>query len=158
MAPAFPVLGLCTRHQETPGGRGGSWPIDGSADAALARTGLTAFSRCAVNPGDLERAGERALLASGAALQADLLLLPHHGSRTSSTAGFLAAVSPRVAIASAPCLGRYEMPARDVAARVRARGATLLWTGRDGALGATLAPGAPIRAWRSAPLEFCGSR
>ena len=108
-------------------------------------------------PGDLERVGERALVASGADLRADVLLLPHHGSRTSSTAQFLEAVSPQVTVASAPCLGRFEMPAPAVVARVRARGAALFWTGRDGAFGATLAPGAPIRAWRSASLDFCGA-
>jgi len=63
-----------------------------------------------------------------------VLALPHHGSRTSSSAPFLAAVGAEVVTASAPCGGRYAMPHPDVVARARAHGLPLWWTGRDGAL------------------------
>jgi competence protein ComEC len=83
--------------------------------------------------GDLE-AGAEAALAARADLRAEVLKLAHHGSRTSSTPAFLRAVGAEVAIASAPCLGRFRMPHPEVAGRV-ARGATSLWwTGRDGAV------------------------
>jgi competence protein ComEC len=85
-------------------------------------------------PGDIEAGAEAALVASGAELRADVLALPHHGSRTSSSAIFLAAVAADVALASAPCGGRYAMPHPEVVARVRAHGLPLWWTGRDGAL------------------------
>jgi competence protein ComEC len=98
-------------------------------------------------PGDLEAAGEAALLASGADLRADVLWLPHHGSRTSSTPGFLAAVRPALAIASAPEHGRFGMPAPEVRARVAAAGAGLWWTGRDGALLVGLVPGLRLRGF-----------
>ncbi len=58
-------------------------------------------------PGDIEAAAESALLAAGAELRADLLKLPHHGSRTSSTARFLEAVGATLAVASAPWQGRF---------------------------------------------------
>ncbi|MBW2666843.1 MAG: DNA internalization-related competence protein ComEC/Rec2 [Deltaproteobacteria bacterium] len=85
-------------------------------------------------PGDIERGAEAALVARGADLRAEVLALPHHGSRTSSSARFLAAVGAEVALVSAPCGGRYAMPHPDVVVRVRAHGLPLWWTGRDGAL------------------------
>jgi competence protein ComEC len=91
-------------------------------------------------PGDLEAPGEAALLARGADLSADVLKLPHHGSETSSGRAFLEAVSPLLAIASAPCRGRWGMPHPEVRTRVRAAGAALWWTGRDGAVRVALAP------------------
>jgi len=84
--------------------------------------------------GDLERSGEAALVAAGADLRADVLELPHHGSRTSSTAAFLDAVGASVALVSAPCFGRFGMPHPEVVERAQRAGMTLWWTGRDGAL------------------------
>jgi competence protein ComEC len=78
--------------------------------------------------GDLEAAGE-AQLPLGAV---DVVKVPHHGSRTSSTAAFIAATSPRIAIVSAG--NRYGHPHSDVLARYREAGALLLRTDRDGAV------------------------
>jgi competence protein ComEC len=89
-------------------------------------------------PGDLEADGERALLSTASDLGSDVLLLGHHGSRTSSSAAFLDAVSPRVALVSAPCLGRFLMPHPEVEARLGQRGVPVYWTGRDGALRVSL--------------------
>lgn len=73
--------------------------------------------------GDIEAAQEAALVArQGDALRADLLLVPHHGSRTSSTAAFLAAVQPAVAIVQAGYRSRYGHPAGDVLARYQQAG------------------------------------
>ena len=85
-------------------------------------------------PGDLEASGEAALIASGADLRADVLKLAHHGSRSSTSPAFLEAVGAGLAVASAPCAGRFAMPHPDVLARVRAQRMTLWWTGRDGAV------------------------
>jgi hypothetical protein len=90
--------------------------------------------RRALLPGDLDVEAERRLLERAVDLRADVLLLPHHGSRSSSSAAFLDAVAPRLAIASAPCRGRFGMPHREVRERLAARGTPLCWTGRDGAL------------------------
>jgi competence protein ComEC len=100
---------------------------------------VTAAGGRVLLPGDLSVDAERALVASGADLRADLLLLPHHGSRTSSSAALLEAVGGVAAIASAPCQGRFRMPDPHVEERVRAHGYTLWWTGRDGAVLAALA-------------------
>jgi competence protein ComEC len=69
--------------------------------------------------GDLEATGEAALLASGASLRAELLQLPHHGSRTSATPAFLEAVMPVVAFAAPGTHPRFAYPDQSVARRVR---------------------------------------
>jgi competence protein ComEC len=107
-------------------------------------------------PGDLEAAGEAQLVAGGADLRAEVLALPHHGSRTSSTAGFLAAVAPTVALVSAPCRGRFAMPHGEVRDRARAADASLWWTGRDGAV--LIGLGDPLVAWGYAPRSAQGCR
>jgi competence protein ComEC len=107
--------------------------------------------------GDVERRAEEALLASGAGLRADVLKLPHHGSRTSSTAAFLTAVAPRIAVVSAPERGRFGMPHPSVRQRLRAQGLPLCWTGFHGAIEIdlrSLAVAAPVRE-RAPPA--CGS-
>jgi hypothetical protein len=49
---------------------------------------------------DIEKQAEEELVAEREPLEADFLKVPHHGSKTSSTEGFLAAVAPRVAVVS----------------------------------------------------------
>ena len=64
--------------------------------------------------GDIEKSAERALLARGAALGAEVLVVPHHGSRTSSTPAFVDAVSPRFAVFSVGYRNRFGHPRADV--------------------------------------------
>jgi len=104
-------------------------------------------------PGDLEAAAERTLLAGGAELRAEVLKLAHHGSRSSSTPAWLAAVDPELVVASAPCDGRFGMPHAEVRARVRRARAALWWTGRDGAVLVGLAR--PLAAWGWGPRRRC---
>lgn len=73
--------------------------------------------------GDIERQQEAELLATQAeALLSDVLLVPHHGSRTSSTAAFLDAVAPKVAIVQAGYRNRFGHPVDEVIGRLKARG------------------------------------
>ncbi len=83
--------------------------------------------------GDLERAGERALLRSGEPLEAQILKVPHHGGRTSSSLGFLSRVGPEVAILSAgkPWIGH---PSPFVLSRYQEIGSSLFRTDEDGAV------------------------
>lgn len=140
----------CERTPGRPGCRG-----SGRNDRSLV-VRIDAASTRILFPGDLERAGEFALLESEADVRADVLRVPHHGSRSSSSREFLEAVSPALALASAPCLGRFEMPAPEVAMRLRTVGAALSWTGPSGALVVGLGPARELRPWRAAPLDFCG--
>jgi competence protein ComEC len=155
-ARAVPVF---ERGAGTPGSRVGDlmvaplWPPPGGGsvsrnDGSLV-VRLEVAGRRVLLPGDLEAAGEAALVASGADLRADVVTLPHHGSRSSSTALFLKAVAPAIAVASAPCRGRFEMPHAEVLERAHAADASVWWTGRDGAV--LIGLGDPLVAWGYAP-------
>jgi len=87
--------------------------------------------------GDIERAGESALLSSS--LESDVLLVPHHGSRTSSTPEFIAAVAPRWAVVAAGYRNRFGHPNREVLERYRAARAEVVRTDLDGAVSFFLA-------------------
>ncbi|BBO59980.1 DNA internalization-related competence protein ComEC/Rec2 [Mycoavidus sp. B2-EB] len=89
----------------------------------------------ALLPGDIEAREERALLAQQpAALSATILLAPHHGSRTSSSADFLAAVAPRDAVFQVGYRNRFKHPNAGVVARYQAYGITLHRSDQDGAV------------------------
>jgi competence protein ComEC len=87
---------------------------------------------------DPEAAAESELL--GQVVAADVVLVPHHGSRTSSAAGLVAAASARIAIVSAGFGNRWGMPDPGVVARWREAGATVLATSDDGAIHAEFTP------------------
>jgi competence protein ComEC len=89
--------------------------------------------RCLLFAGDIESAGEAALLAHAPG-GVDLLKVPHHGSRTSSGDELLDALHPRYAIASLAEGNRYRFPHPDVVARYRERSVRFLRTDRDGAV------------------------
>jgi competence protein ComEC len=55
-----------------------------------------------------------------------VLIVPHHGSRTSSTAAFLDAVQPRIAVFQAGYRNRFGHPAPDVLERYRERGIRII--------------------------------
>ena len=85
--------------------------------------------------GDIEQAAERGLLQRhGAGLKSDVLVVPHHGSKTSSTRDFTRAVSPDAAIFPVGYRNRFGLPHRDVVARYRERGARLSSTAEAGAI------------------------
>ena len=84
--------------------------------------------------GDLEAPQELRLVQESApALRADLLLVPHHGSRTSSSDPWLAAVQPQVALVQAGYRNRYGHPAAPVMARYAAHGIAVVATPSCGA-------------------------
>ncbi|HEY0877084.1 MAG TPA: DNA internalization-related competence protein ComEC/Rec2 [Zeimonas sp.] len=101
--------------------------------------------------GDLEAGQERALVErfGPEGLAADLLLAPHHGSNTSSSAAFLAAVAPRHAIVQNGYRNRFRHPADRVVERYRAAGIELLRSDRDGAITIDYVRGAKPRIARS---------
>jgi len=84
--------------------------------------------------GDIEAAQEAALLARlGPALRSRVLVVPHHGSRSSSTAEFIGAVAPGTALVQAGYRSRFGHPAPEVVERYRALSVELLRTDRCGA-------------------------
>ncbi|MCY4454842.1 MAG: DNA internalization-related competence protein ComEC/Rec2 [Chloroflexi bacterium] len=68
-------------------------------------------------PADIEAAAEEWLVGSVLDLRADAVVLPHHGSKSSSSPAFMEAVGPRVAVASAGAGNRHGHPHPDVLAR-----------------------------------------
>jgi competence protein ComEC len=88
--------------------------------------------------GDLEAPQEARLVADGAALKSDVLLVPHHGSKTSSSAAFLDAVHPSFALVQAGYRNRFGHPAAPVLDRYRER-----------AIAVADSPHCGAAAWRS---------
>ncbi|HYO62723.1 MAG TPA: ComEC/Rec2 family competence protein [Pyrinomonadaceae bacterium] len=82
--------------------------------------------------GDIEATAEARLLAAREDLRADAAKVAHHGSRTSSSAEFVAAVGPRVAVVPVGRDSPYGHPHAEVVRRWRDAGARLLTTGRCG--------------------------
>ena len=83
-------------------------------------------------------------------LQADLLLVPHHGSATSSSPAFLEAVNPRLALVSYGYRNRFDLPSPEVMVRYRSRGTPVLATATEGAIEVDLYPDGTM----SAPRRF----
>ena len=84
--------------------------------------------------GDIEQAQEARLVASGVPLRADVLLVPHHGSKTSSSAGFLDAVQPRIALVQTGYRNRFGHPAGAVLVRYDERHVRVVDTPHCGAI------------------------
>lgn len=90
---------------------------------------------------DIEANDEKAMLGrDAAALRADVLLVPHHGAKGSSTADFVQAVGAREVIYSVGYRNRFGHPRADVVARYAATGARQWRTDRDGAVQLRLGP------------------
>ena len=91
--------------------------------------------------GDIEAVTESELVERGPrALAADVLVVPHHGSRTSSTPAFVAAVAPRIAIIAAGYRNRFGHPRGEIVARYVRAGAAHSRTDLQGAITVTLEP------------------
>jgi competence protein ComEC len=86
--------------------------------------------------GDIEASREQQLLEQQqpAALRAEILLAPHHGSRTSSSTAFIDAVRPEHVIFSVGHLNRWSFPQREVLERYQSAAVRIHRTDRDGAI------------------------
>jgi competence protein ComEC len=92
-------------------------------------------------PGDIEVRSEMSLAAAhGNALNADVLLAPHHGSKSSSTPEFLEAVKPRLVVFPVGYRNRFGHPHRGVMQRYEALDSRIYRTDRDGAVTLTISP------------------
>jgi competence protein ComEC len=112
-----------------------------------------ASARSVLLTGDIEAPQEAALLArTPQALQSEVLLVPHHGSRTSSTPPFIEAVAPTSALVQAAYRSRFGHPAPDIVARYESRGIALWRSDRCGAY--TLQPDGGQRCEREAARRY----
>ena len=107
--------------------------VDMSANDRSCVLQVRAGGRSLLLSGDIEKRAEQSLLQQhGAHLKSELLVVPHHGSKTSSTPDFVAAVSPTIAVFPAGYRNRFGLPDKDVLARYREQGARLFSTAQGG--------------------------
>lgn len=106
-------------------------PSDNNASLVLR---LTLGERTFLLTGDIEKETEARLVASDELLKADVLKVAHHGSRTSTTAEFLARVQPQHAVISAGNPSPFGHPHAEVLARLQGPGAQLWQTSQCGAI------------------------
>lgn len=96
---------------------------------------ITTHAGSALIPADIERHGERTLLATAAGqLRADVLIAPHQGSRTSSSEAFVLAVAPRTVIFPVGYRNAFRHPHPEVVERYRQLGSAAHFTDRHGAV------------------------
>ncbi|MEN8763993.1 MAG: DNA internalization-related competence protein ComEC/Rec2 [Thiogranum sp.] len=121
-----------------------------------------ADGRVLLLPGDIESRIERQLLRQGdRQLAADILVAPHHGSRTSSSAEFVKAVKPAYVLFPVGYRNRFGFPRPEVEERYRAIGARMLDSAGSGAIQLRVEAGKPLQAvayrqqskryWRTKP-------
>lgn len=91
--------------------------------------------------GDIEKTAENYLITSyGEALRSEILLLPHHGSKSSSSLAFLQMISPQYALLSVGFDNPYHLPHQDVLKRLKAYPIPVLSTEACGMITVKLAP------------------
>ena len=132
----------------TPCRAGQHWQADGVGfrvlypDAAVPRKGNDASCVLLIEAGrhkllltgDIEARAERSLVGSRLLSAVDAVVVPHHGSLTSSSTPFVDTLSPLVAIVSAGHANRWGFPKEQVVRRWNATGALVLETGKSGAI------------------------
>lgn len=110
-------------------------------------------------PADIEAAQEAELLSRApTTLQADILLVPHHGSGTSSTPAFLQAVQPQHVIFQLGYRNRYRHPRADVVERYRQLGASLNRTDDSGAITVQLGESLTVTKFREEHARYWYAR
>jgi competence protein ComEC len=82
--------------------------------------------------GDIGRPTERRLAGTPSAVRCDVLKVPHHGSRFSSSMDFLSAAAPAAAVLCVGYGNRFGLPSREALDRLRRTGAAIFRTDRDG--------------------------
>ncbi len=108
-------------------------------------------------PGDIERAAESELLSIVRSLPpVDVLVAPHHGSKTSSTTAFIDAVQPGSVFFPVAYRNRFRFPHKQVLARYQRAGSRIYRTDRSGAISFQSIPGAigPITRYRDEARHF----
>jgi len=148
LPPAHPLNGLAPNARRCAAGDAWEWdgvrfeflhPSGGDAARRNDRScvlRIAAGGRAVLLTGDIERAAEAELTKKE--IRSDVLLVPHHGSRTSSTAEFISAVSPGWAVVPVGYRSRFGHPNAEVLARYGAAGIAIVRTDRDGAISVRL--------------------
>ncbi len=169
--PAHPVARAAPAHRRCVAGQRWEWdgvrfemlhPTAGSyAHASLKTNGRSCTLRIVAPggtvllPGDIEARQEAELVArSGDDLRSDVLLVPHHGSGTSSTAPFLDAVRPDIALLQVGYRNRYRHPKKTVMERYGERGVRVLRSDETGAVTIDLGNEMAIEQYRDVRRRY----
>lgn len=150
LEPGSPILTAAPRHERCRAGQHWWWdgvrfemlhPDDGEyirskkPNARSCTLKVSHGVHSVMLPGDIEAAQEARLLAEAPRkLRSTVLLAPHHGSGTSSTAGFLEAVQPELAIFQVGYRNRYRHPKAEVYERYEGMKIRRLRTDQAGAI------------------------
>jgi competence protein ComEC len=105
---------------------------DPNNDSVVLRLAIGTFS--ALFTGDIGAETESQLLSHPEKLNCTLLKIPHHGSRFSSTAPFLDAASPRIALIGAGYHNSFHLPAQETIDKLITRHARIFRTDMDGTI------------------------
>ena len=98
-------------------------------------------------------------MRQGAQVRADVVVVPHHGSRSSSSAAFVRATQARVALVSSGYRNRFNHPHPEVVSRWQAAGAEVWRTDAAGALRVELgAAGVRVDGWRRQHPRYWSAR
>jgi competence protein ComEC len=166
LGSGHPVVRAAGRHSRCSAGQAWRWDgvsfeMLGPALQSYGEAGLKANARSCVLrvsaagramllAADIEAAQEAQLLQNAPGqLRADVLLAPHHGSGTSSTAAFLAAVEPSVGIFQVGYRNRYRHPKAEVYARYGSLGIRRLRTDESGAVTLRFGSGIALAEFRA---------
>jgi len=155
LAPQHPLNALVTAPRRCAAGE--AWQWDGvrfeffhPAGTSARRNNMSCVLRISTAggamllTGDIEAAAEAQIVNRKFPLESDVMLVPHHGSRTSSTAEFIAAVAPRWAVVPAGYRNRFGHPSAEVLERYRAAGVRVLRTDLEGAIQIILSSKDPV--------------
>ncbi len=175
LAPGHPAVRKAGAHRRCEAGQ--RWEWDGVAfemlqptPASYADPGLKANARsCTLRisangraillAADIEAAQEAALLqAAPDSLRADVLLAPHHGSGTSSTPAFLAAVNPSIGVFQVGHRNRYRHPKKEVFERYGQLGIRRLRTDESGAVTFAFGKRIAVSEYRRAQRRYWQDR
>ena len=133
------------------GGLARTRSADDANDASIVLLATTPAGRILLT-GDIELAGQAQLLSSGADLRADVLKIPHHGSRY-TTPRFLMAVRPRVALISVGAGNTYGHPSPLILGALAQVGAAVARTDEKGDIAVLAGPTGPRLVTRGDPLR-----
>jgi competence protein ComEC len=142
LEPGHPILAAAKQASRCAAGQRWTWdgvefavlrPLADDYDRTLKSNAMSCVlrvsggGRSALLVGDIERDQEAQLVAAqGEGLRSDVLVVPHHGSRTSSSPAFIDAVRPKIAVFQAGYRNRFGHPALDVVERYRSRGVAIV--------------------------------
>jgi len=168
--PESATATMAVEHRSCAAGQTWTWdgvqfdmlhPAVGSYDKAIKDNDRSCVLRISspygslLLPGDIERKAEADLVGSES-MASDVLVVPHHGSKTSSTSEFIREVQPKAALFTVGYRNRFGHPKEDVLGRYRQAGAEIYRSDHDGALLVDFSAdaGIVIKRWRSEARRY----